>query len=340
MIFLYITKDNIIVMKKTLLIIGLISCSVCMFSQKNKKNVVLQNSTDSISYSYGMNLAKQGLVHFLKQQNIIADTTNIRADYTSRISTELDRRKKTDLEKELKHKLDSITKANRLNISDFISGINAILLAKEKRIAYNEGIAIGNQLQKMIPAFSEELYGKDKKDEINTFLLIKGLEDALTPNTPLVENSSSLIEAKMKEAQELKDEQKKAQSADVIAEGERFLAENRNKEGVVELPNGLQYKIIKEGTGSKPSASDRVKVHYRGTLLDGTVFDSSIDRGEPIVFGVSQVIQGWTEALQLMPVGSKWMLYIPYQLAYGARETGPIKPYSTLIFEVELLGIE
>lgn len=327
-------------MKKTLLLICLISCSVCLFSQKNKKNIVLKNSTDSISYSYGMNLAEQGLMQFLKHQNIIADTANIRADYTARISTELDRRKKTDLEKELKHKLDSITKANSLNISDFISGINAILLAKEKRAAYNEGVAIGNQLQKMIPAFSEELYGKDKKDEINTSLLIKGLEDALTPNTPLLENSSSLIEAKMKEVQELKEEQQKAQSADVIAEGERFLAENKNKEGVVELSDGLQYKIIKEGTGSRPSASDRVKVHYRGTLLDGTVFDSSIDRGEPIVFGVSQVIQGWTEALQLMPVGSKWMLYIPYQLAYGTREAGPIKPYSTLIFEVELLGIE
>lgn len=327
-------------MKKTLLLVCLTACTICAFSQKNKKNVVLKNSTDSISYSYGMNLAEQGLVHFLKHQNIITDTTNIRADYASRIEAELDRRKRTDLEKELKHKLDSITKANNQNISDFISGINAILLAKEKKVAYNEGVAIGNQLQKMIPAFSEELYGKDKKDEINPSLLVKGLEDALVSNTPLVENSLSLIEAKMQEAKTVREEEQKAQSADVIAEGERFLAENKNKEGVVELPSGLQYKIIEKGTGSIPSATDRVKVHYKGSLLDGTVFDSSIDRGEPITFGVSQVISGWTEALQLMPVGSKWMLYIPYQLGYGNRDAGVIKPYSTLIFEVELLGIE
>ncbi len=98
--------------------------------------------------------------------------------------------------------------------------------------------------------------------------------------------------------------------------------------------------MITEGTGAKPTATDRVKVHYHGTLIDGTVFDSSVERGEPATFGVGQVIKGWTEALQLMPVGSKWALYIPYDLAYGGRDTGKIKPFSNLIFEVELLGIE
>lgn len=125
-----------------------------------------------------------------------------------------------------------------------------------------------------------------------------------------------------------------------LAEGEEFLAQNALRDGVKTTESGLQYEIIKEGKGKVPTTADKVKVHYHGTLIDGTVFDSSVDRGEPIVFGVTQVIKGWTEALQMMPVGSKWKLYIPYDLAYGEREAGQIPPYSTLIFEVELLGIE
>ena len=123
-------------------------------------------------------------------------------------------------------------------------------------------------------------------------------------------------------------------------EGEKFLAENALREEVTVTESGLQYEILKEGKGQKPTATDKVKVHYHGTLIDGTVFDSSIDRGEPAVFGVDQVLAGRTEALQLMPVGSKWKLYIPYELAYGERGNSGIQPYSTLIFEVELLGIE
>jgi FKBP-type peptidyl-prolyl cis-trans isomerase FklB len=122
--------------------------------------------------------------------------------------------------------------------------------------------------------------------------------------------------------------------------GEAFLAENRKQPGVVSLPSGLQYQILKESTGVKPAATDKVKVHYTGTLLDGTVFDSSVQRGEPLEISVNGVIPGWIEALQLMPVGSKWKLFIPSHLAYGDNPAGPsIKPGSTLIFEVELLDI-
>jgi FKBP-type peptidyl-prolyl cis-trans isomerase len=110
---------------------------------------------------------------------------------------------------------------------------------------------------------------------------------------------------------------------------------------VTTLPDGLQYEVLKMGDGAKPKTTDKVLVHYHGTLIDGTVFDSSVDRGEPIEFGVTQVIKGWTEILQLMPVGSKWKVYIPYQLAYGERGAGgSIGPYSALIFEIELLGIK
>ncbi len=125
-----------------------------------------------------------------------------------------------------------------------------------------------------------------------------------------------------------------------IKEEEAFLIKNREKDGVKELPSGLQYKILEEGDGPVPSATDRVTTHYHGTLLDGTVFDSSVKRGEPATFPVNGVIQGWQEALQLMPVGSKWRLFVPSQMAYGERGAGDlIKPYSMLIFEVELISI-
>ena len=123
-------------------------------------------------------------------------------------------------------------------------------------------------------------------------------------------------------------------------EGAKFLAENALREGVKVTASGLQYEVIKMGKGKKPTATDKVKVHYHGTLTNGTVFDSSVDRNEPITFGLTQVIAGWTEALQLMPVGSKFKLYIPQELGYGSQQAGSIPPYSTLIFEVELLGIE
>ena len=123
-------------------------------------------------------------------------------------------------------------------------------------------------------------------------------------------------------------------------ESAKFLAENALREGVKVTASGLQYEVIKMGKGKKPTATDKVKVHYHGTLTNGTVFDSSVDRNEPITFGLTQVIAGWTEALQLMPVGSKFKLYIPQELGYGSQQAGSIPPYSTLIFEVELLGIE
>ena len=122
--------------------------------------------------------------------------------------------------------------------------------------------------------------------------------------------------------------------------GEEFLHINKGKEGVVTLTSGLQYQILKSGDGPKPSATDQVRCHYHGTLIDGTVFDSSVQRGEPAVFGVNQVIKGWVEALQLMPLGSKWRLFIPSDLAYGAAGAGQsIEPNSALIFDVELLNI-
>ena len=122
--------------------------------------------------------------------------------------------------------------------------------------------------------------------------------------------------------------------------GRQFLAENAKKDGVITLPSGLQYKVLTQGTGAVPTTSDKVQVHYEGRLIDGTVFDASRNHGDkPAEFRPTDVIKGWTEALTMMPVGSKWQVYIPFELAYGSREAGQIKPYSALIFDIELVGI-
>ena len=159
---------------------------------------------------------------------------------------------------------------------------------------------------------------------------IKGDSAAMkmTPETAQQYLQTYFVEASAKEAAQNKEA------------GEKFLAENKTKEGVITTESGLQYKVEKEGTGEKPTAADRVKVHYTGTLLEGTKFDSSVDRGEPAEFGVSQVIRGWTEGLQIMPAGSKYIFWIPSDLAYGERGAGQdIKPNSVLKFEVELLEV-
>ena len=178
--------------------------------------------------------------------------------------------------------------------------------------------------------------------EGNIELILKGMGDKLKGNTELiVDPTNQLLNSYFQKKQQEK-KQKEGQLGELAkAEGEKFLQENKKNKKVKVTPSGLQYEILKEGKGDKPSETSQVKVHYHGTTIDGKVFDSSVDRGEPIVFGLNQVIKGWTEGVQLMPIGSKFKFYIPQELAYGENSPSPaIKPYSTLIFEVELLGIE
>ena len=179
--------------------------------------------------------------------------------------------------------------------------------------------------------------------DVDPNIVAQGLKDAMTGA------KSQMSDAEMQDAmgklraQAMARKQAEMQQAGEANKkaGEQFLAANKAKEGVVTLPSGLQYKILTAGTGSKPAATDTVTVNYRGTLVDGTEFDSSYKRGEPATFGVNQVIKGWTEALQLMPVGSKWQLVLPPDLAYGSNGAGnAIGPDSTLVFEVELLSIK
>jgi FKBP-type peptidyl-prolyl cis-trans isomerase len=179
--------------------------------------------------------------------------------------------------------------------------------------------------------------------DVDLHLLVQGFQDALNGNKTLLTEEEAkaaltqlqaAVRAKAEESQKLAGEANKK-------EGDAFLAANKTKDGVITLPDGLQYKILTPGTGAKPAATDTVSCNYRGTLINGKEFDSNAKAGKPITFQVNGVIKGWTEALQLMPVGSKWQLWIPSDLAYGPQQRGPdIGPNSTLIFEVELVGIE
>ena len=178
--------------------------------------------------------------------------------------------------------------------------------------------------------------------DLNDALLMRGLEDALKEKTPLLtqEQCGQVMNSFMQKQMAVRNAEGMKASAENKKAGNAFLAENKAKTGVVTTTSGLQYTVEKAGTGPKPAATDRVRVHYTGRLLDGKVFDSSVERGQPAEFGVNEVIKGWTEALQLMPVGSKWKLYIPSDLAYGDRGAGAdIKPGSTLVFDVELLDL-
>lgn len=268
--------------------------------KKPEKSVVeLSSQSDTLSYVAGMSMT-QGLVDFL-QHSLKVDTAYM---------------------------------------ADFISGVEkAIESGDDPQFkAYMAGMEIAKQLkEKMLPGMAREL--QDSPDSLVEELAYRGFIDALQGDTTYynIDDASLLFKDLMSEAKEAKTEKLYGENRRA---GEQFLAENAKKEGVVTTESGLQYKVLVEGKGEKPQASDRVKVNYEGRLVDGTVFDSSAKHGDkPLEFRANQVIKGWTEALTLMPVGSKWELYIPYDLAYGERDSGKIKPYSALVFTVELVEI-
>ena len=230
--------------------------------------------------------------------------------------------------------VDSITWA------DFVKGIEeGINKATKKDRAYTAGVQIGQQLSAdMFEGMNSQLFGNDSTQSLSKANFMAGFIAAIK-NSAIVSQEEAQEYAKT-HTEAIKAKAMEAQYGENKAAGEKFLAENKTKEGVVTTESGLQYKIIKAGKGEIPTKSSTVKVHYKGTLIDGTEFDSSYSRNAPTSFRADQVIAGWTEALTMMPVGSKWELYIPQELAYGVREAGKIKPFSALVFEVELLEIE
>ena len=290
-------------MKKVTFIMALAAAAGLASCTAQSPKANLKTDVDSLSYAIGM-ARTEGLDQYLAQQGI--DSTQM---------------------------------------TDFLKGFNEGASKIDKKdVAYMAGLQIGQMVSKQwVEGFNQQIFGGDSTQTISRENLLAGFVAGVVGKGIMTkEEAQTFMQTQMDAVKAKAKEKATAEKyADNKAAGEKFLAENKTKEGVVTTPSGLQYKIITKGTGEIPADSSKVKVNYKGTLIDGTEFDSSYKRKEPATFRANQVIKGWTEALTMMPVGSKWELYIPQELAYGARETGgPIKPFSTLIFEVELVGIE
>ena len=226
-------------------------------------------------------------------------------------------------------------------INDFIKGLNEGANAgdNKKKAAFYAGIQIGQQISnRMMKGINHEVFGDDSTKTISLRNFMAGFVSGVTGKNGLmtVDSASNVAQRLI---QDIKARELEAQYGENKVAGEKFLADNAKKEGVVTLPSGVQYKVIKEGTGAIPADTSLVKVNYEGRLINDSIFDSSYKRGNPTTFRANQVIKGWTEALCKMPAGSIWEVYIPQELAYGEREQNIIKPFSALIFKIELLEV-
>ena len=289
-------------MKKfTFAAIAFIAVLAASFSScGNSPKANLKNDIDTVSYTIGMSQT-QGLKEYLVNQ-LGVDTTYMDA---------------------------------------FIKGLNEGAKAGDdkKTAAYYAGIQIGQQISnQMIKGLNRELFGEDSTKTVSMKNFLAGFIAGTTGKNQLmtIEQANEIAQAKV---QAIKTREAEKQFGDNKAAGEKFLAENAKKEGVKVLPGGVQYKVIKEGSGEIPADSSIVVVNYEGKTIDGNVFDSSYGK-EPVTFPANRVIKGWTEALVHMPVGSIWEVYIPQELAYGERSTGQLKPFSALIFKIELISIK
>ncbi len=299
-------------MKKTILLALALVASASLYTataQKKKaatkkgavkeEPVKLSNGSDSLSYAAGMSITN-GLIPFLVQQQGV-DTTYM---------------------------------------VDFVKGFQMVANggSDPKMKAYAAGMDIAKQVkERMMPDLTKDF--QDTPDSIVTSLFYKGFSDALLKDSSVFkqEGAEAFFRDKQIANKAAKDEKLYGANRDA---GRQFLAENAKKEGVVTLPSGLQYKVLVKGDGPIPTLDDKVQVNYEGRLVDGTMFDASAKHGDkPMEFKPNQVIKGWQEALTMMPVGSTWQLFIPFELAYGDRDSGQIKPFSALVFDVQLVGI-
>ena len=279
---------------------GLASCSAPAPQAK------LETEVDSLSYAIGL-ARTQGLDQYLMQQGI-----------------------------------------DSAQVVTFLKGFKEGAAMESKGdLAYINGLQIGYMVaNQWVEGFTRQVFGNDSTQTLDRDNMLAGFLDGVTGTENVMKQSVADIYMRRKMA-EVKDKALAVQFADNKEAGEKFLAENKTKEGVQVTPSGLQYKVIKQGNGAVPADTSKVKVNYKGMLIDGTEFDSSYKRKDkngktkPATLRANQVIKGWKEALTMMPVGSKWELYIPYDLAYGSQNRPPhIKPYSALVFEVELVGID
>ena len=292
---------------KKVLFIAVVAIATGLSSCAQAPKAELKTEIDSLSYAIGLSRSQQGLTQFLEQQGVDS------AQYSNFLKGVLEGAKSADI---------------------------------SEKMAYSVGMQIGQMIAvNWYESINHELFGNDSTKTINKVDMLAGFFAGVTGKGRIMDPiiATTYTDDKMKSVKEASLLERFGENK---AAGEKFLEENKAKEGVVTTESGLQYKVITEGKGQVPTSTDRVKVHYKGTLIDGTEFDSSYSRKDkdgnpqPSTFRANQVIKGWTEALTMMPIGSKWELYIPQELAYGSQDTGTIPPFSTLIFEVELLSIE
>lgn len=292
---------------KKVLFIAVVAIATGLSSCAQAPKAELKTEIDSLSYAIGLSRSQQGLTQFLEQQGVDS------AQYSNFLKGVLEGAKSSDI---------------------------------SEKMAYSVGMQIGQMIAvNWYESINHELFGNDSTKTINKEDMLAGFFAGVTGKGRVMDPiiATTYTDDKMKSVKEASLLERFGENK---AAGEKFLEENKAKEGVVTTESGLQYKVITEGKGQVPTSTDRVKVHYKGTLIDGTEFDSSYSRKDkdgnpqPSTFRANQVIKGWTEALTMMPIGSKWELYIPQELAYGSLGKGTIPPFSTLIFEVELLSIE
>lgn len=300
----YQTNYNSFKMKKLNIYFAMFLAFVFIFSscQNNKTEMpALKSQIDSLNYAFGLSNGNGIKNYYLANDSANADTLK------QKINALLD-----GIAQGMKSKVDP----KYAEIAELGTRIGSALKEQKEKGLMNDSTLVLNM--KLI-----------KQGLING---LKGSDIQMTAQEAQAYLNSTIQRRQEKQAEITYKANKEA--------GEKFLAENKLRDSVITTASGLQYKVLKLGKGALPTDTSRVKVHYHGTLIDGTVFDSSVNRGEPAVFGVNQVIKGWTEALKLMPVGSKYRLFIPQELAYGKQDQGTIKPFSTLIFDVELISIE
>ena len=242
----------------------------------------------------------------------------------------------------LKSYISNELQVSQDNLKDIIKGIKEGATKKENKAqdAYRKGIEIGKQIKQMDEELSKIVFADDSTRHLGVENILSGILDGINDKNTISADSARAYFERTIEPIAARNKEKKY--AEIKAENARFLEDNKTKEGVVTLPSGVQYKVITAGNGPLPSANDQIKCHYEGKLIDGTIFDSSYRRNEPISLNMSNlsVIEGWQIILPMMPYGSKWEVYIPENLGYGANDMGSIKPFSTLIFTIELLNPE
>lgn len=347
---------------KNILIIGALMASTAMSAQSlaqdqvSPKDLKKQQKAELAEFKTKQKLA---LAEFMQRQKKALAKASGQAAETPAETTKPTDASYKDLFPEMKTAADSVAylygafRAGGLKefivkqfnvdttyMDDFYRGISDRVCSDNtdpKTNAYNAGINIAGQIEVMSKDFQNDYYSADPDKHVSIPIIAKSIIDAMTganPYTPEIAQRSftTIMEKRQKENLERK-------YAPNREAGAKFLEENKSKAGVVTLPSGVQYKILKLGTGAKPKATDKVRVNYEGHLIDGTEFDSSYKRNKPSEFKLNQVIRGWTEAMQEFPVGTTAEIYIPYDMAYGERNTGKIDPYSTLIFKIDLLDI-